>query len=226
MAAGPALNGQLRHPQAIARIQAAVTTFNDTYSGQPGDLSTAASRLPNLACGGVACINGDGNGIIGVGQGTPILTVQGAEPAQFWLQLSAANLISGISGNAVAAGAPITGLPAGKVGGYLVATTINASVGAPALGTPFWLGGLYISVGATNTTAALTNPGPGAGLNLMTPNQAAQIDRKMDDGVNDSGSVIAEGVAASCTAAVTAANPGGYLESTATKNCTLAWKLQ
>ena len=215
----------------IQGISAAVTTFSDTYSGLPGDLSTAATRLPTNGCGGVACVNGNGDGVVGAATAAPVLSAAyggapNGENTGFWLDLSAANLISGISGSAVAAGAAITGLPAGKVGGYLAANTITASAGAPAAGTVFWLGGLYVTAGTTNTTAALTSPGPGAGLNLMSPNQAAQIDRKMDDGVNDTGSVVAQGVAASCTAAVTAANPGGYLESTATKNCTLAWKLQ
>src|ERR1700722_13648053 len=47
----------------IQGIEAATTTFNDTYQGLPGDLSTALTRVPN--CVTLGCTNGDGNGIVG-----------------------------------------------------------------------------------------------------------------------------------------------------------------
>jgi hypothetical protein len=198
----------------IKGVEAATTTFNDTYAGLPGDLATASTRLPGAAttgCGGVACVNGTGDGVIGAAAATPAQSgayAAGAagENVGFWLDLSAAGLISGVSSTALTAGG---GLPAGKVGGLLVVSNVTGAA---------YGGGTWITLGMANVTASLSATGPGAGANALTPNQAAQIDRKQDDGIPQTGTIISYGQA-SCTAAT-------YTESTTSKDCGLSWRIQ
>src|ERR1700722_1138400 len=45
----------------IKSVEAAATTFNDTYAGLPGDLATASVRLPATGCGGAVCFSGNGD---------------------------------------------------------------------------------------------------------------------------------------------------------------------
>lgn len=207
----------------VQAIEAATTTFTDTYAGLPGDLSTAVSRLPVNGCGGAACQAGDGNGSVGPTTAVPTVAAAYAagaagENAGFFLNLGAANLISGISSQTLTGGGA---LPMAKVNGtgvVLVNTLTNPA--AP------YSGGLWLTLAASNT-AVVTGAGPGAGVNVMTASQAANIDRKLDDGVNTTGSIVAYGVAASCTTApVAGTNPGGYVEGTPGANCGLTVRIQ
>jgi prepilin-type N-terminal cleavage/methylation domain-containing protein len=45
-------------------IQAAFTSYFDRYKALPGDDATAAARFTAGQCGGVACLNGNGNGTL------------------------------------------------------------------------------------------------------------------------------------------------------------------
>jgi len=196
-------------------VEAALITFNDSYQSLPGDMLLASTRLPATGCGGGVCPNGNGDGQMGTPSAAgPVVTVAGAAPVGenlgFWEHLSAANLLAGISGVLPNFG---SGLPNGKfTGSGLVATTItNAPYG----------GGIWVTVATANNAGALGN-GLAAGGGLMTPNQAAQIDRKMDDGQSQSGSLVAGGDAGDCvTAAVT-----GYNEGNGLKDCTVSYRAQ
>ena len=199
----------------VQGITAAVTTFNDTYQGLPGDLTTATTRVPNCTAAN-NCGNGDGNGQVqnvganvAIAGGTTALAATGVtateETVYFWTMLDGANLISGslASGTSTAGG---TIFPPGKVGGSLAAAT----------GTD---GYLYIesvlSAGAVGTQ------------NTMTPGAAAQIDRKMDDGDPLTGSAFGNGLAgaaaADCISA--AAAPSVYDETNANKVCDMAFRI-
>lgn len=197
-------------------VEAAMTTFNDQYQALPGDMIDASSRLSATGCGGGICTNGNGDGIIGTASTAgPALTAAGGLPAGenlwFWEDLSAANLISGVSGTLPNFG---SGLPTGKfTGSGLVVTTIT--------NTPFG-GGVWVTLATSNTAAGIT--GVTSGKGVMTPNQAAQIDRKIDDGQSQSGSVIGGGVATSCSAVPTSTN--NYLESSSSKDCIISYKAQ
>src|ERR1700733_9625896 len=54
-------------------IQAAVTTFNDTYQGLPGDLNPATTRIPNCTNPNF-CFDGTGGGTVGKVLLTPTIT--------------------------------------------------------------------------------------------------------------------------------------------------------
>jgi prepilin-type N-terminal cleavage/methylation domain-containing protein len=188
----------------IQGIEAAVTTFNDTYAGLPGDLVNAATRVPN--CTLALCPNGNGNGIVGAA----VATVVAAEPQgllpenlAFWQEMSLGGLIGGVSGNVVAFG---NALPSSKIPGGLIVAQMTTA--------PYT--GLTVSILGT-----LAVPNLAVGGGAMTPGQAAQIDRKMDDGQSQTGSVIGYGLAANCT---TAANTG-YLENVTTNDCGLSWRV-
>jgi hypothetical protein len=65
------------------------------------------------------------------------------------------------------------------------------------------------------------------GVQAMTPGNAAQIDRKLDDGSPINGDVQAYGTATSCYSTVapySAASPG-YLENVGVKDCGLYFKI-
>jgi prepilin-type N-terminal cleavage/methylation domain-containing protein len=84
----------------VKSIEAAISTFSDTYAAIPGDLVNPATRLPN--CAG-ACIVGagatNGNGHL---ENTPGQTPIGAENEAFFPQLAQAGLLSGLTGAAAA----------------------------------------------------------------------------------------------------------------------------
>jgi hypothetical protein len=118
--------------------------------------------------------------------------------------LSDAGLISGVSGTAATFG---SGLPNAKIPGGLVVANMTT---AP-----------YTGLTITHLATA-ANPSAAAGGNGLTPSQAAQIDRKMDDGQSQTGTVIGYGLAGSCVSAA----GNGYLESTTTKDCAISWRIQ
>jgi prepilin-type N-terminal cleavage/methylation domain-containing protein len=131
----------------VAAIDGAAKTFYDTYSYLPGDLINADTHLPD--CG--SCIvtaaaippasspaDGAGNGVIGnknwnmaVFQSQSPPAVAGSpeyETVLFWLELSRAGLISGITDDGINSIAASFGgsLPAAKIGGgFLVGYASN-----------------------------------------------------------------------------------------------------
>ncbi len=86
---------------------------------------------------------------------------------------------------------------------------------APALAPAPAISGLYLVL---RNAAAAGNIGEGDGLSAVSPNRAAQIDRKLDDGLPDTGDVIGVGTTG-CTGA-------SYTETTETRNCNLLIHLQ
>jgi prepilin-type N-terminal cleavage/methylation domain-containing protein len=88
-------------------FQAAYNAYADRYRAIPGDDALASGRFSALACGAVACSNGNGNGAIAnqtVGAQDPRLTATGGaainaaaaganEVYKFWQHLRAAQLI-------------------------------------------------------------------------------------------------------------------------------------
>lgn len=191
----------------LKAYQAALLTYRDTYSGAPGDMRNATSRIPGCTAA-TLCLDGDGNSIIGAvftnsgwnqdqsGAGFP-----NEETTQFWKHLVLADLITGITTDANPAN-PAWGEthPAGKVGGgWHVFTDTGSASGIslrlqnPVTGTP------------VNTSTG--------GLNVLSPLRAYQLDRKMDDGSANSGSMWSMPRNGLC------ANGGDYLSQERQKNC-------
>ncbi len=204
----------------IKGVDAAVSTFRDTYSAVPGDMinaAGAAGRLPN--CTAAPCVNGNGDGRLGV-----LPNAAGAnagESLAFWAHLNAADLVAGVQNvNTATFG---QALPASPVGGGLVAgfTNTGAIAGQTSAANP--RGGLYVVL--------RSQPGaPAAAANAaITTTQAARIDRKMDDGSPNGGTVVAIGAAAgtgagNCASATTPV--GVYNEGTNGLDCSIAVRIQ
>ena len=92
---GQELIGNARVTATVAQIKsidAAVSTFKDTYQNLPGDMVNPVQRLPSCLaapCGFV----GDGNGRLASTPGA----VPGGEATAFFPQLAVANLITGLT---------------------------------------------------------------------------------------------------------------------------------
>lgn len=198
--------------QQTKAYDGATTTFRDAYAALPGDMSNAGTRLPNCGTGSV-CISNPGNsdGLIGTvvtGRGAADGNSLTSENRMFWTHLATARLISGIDPTS-AATAAIWGsqFPAAKIaGGFHI---VQMNVAAPVIS------GLYL---ALRNSAAAGNLQEGDGVSAVSPNRAAQIDRKLDDGLPDTGDVVGVG-ATGCTGAA-------YTETNESRNCNLLVHLQ
>lgn len=218
------MNARLTSTIAAAKgFDAATTTFRDSYNAWPGDMANATNRLPNCNAG-LNCVDGGttvgvgGDGLVGTAGNVGVSPgAQTDEQVQFWRHLLAADLITGIDTSATLAwgqalpSAPIGGgwrigqhgggaLPAGNAAGNARNGHYLELAGAP----------------ATNAAAAV------AGTLPLTPARAAQLDRKMDDGVESSGGVHGYGPA-TC---FNAGNPSGYDEAQEVGDCGVFIRIQ
>ncbi len=197
----------------VKAYEAALTTFRDSYNAVPGDMANPGARLPN--CTGTCAVSGSGDGRIA--QTPAVAAAAGTEATRFWLQLSTADLIGGVN---PAASSLVWGesLPAAEIGGGFTvgfaATTANL-VGA---GITTASAGHYLSLRQAGATAVAASAANAA----LRPTQAARIDRKLDDGIADTGSVLAAGVegAAGCF------NAALYNESRSSLDCQLYARIQ
>ena len=175
--------------QQIKAYQAAVVSFQDTYSQLPGDMSTAQARVPGCTAANF-CLNGDGNGIIGspvnsaVQQNQVGTAVPQVETSMFWKHMALAHLISGVtpSANPAQAEAGATH-PASKLadGAFVVATK---STGEP----DYFASGPLLKL----------QRAPGNTGYVLSPSDARMLDEKMDDGMPNAGFVGAENVGSGC----------------------------
>ncbi|GJL84521.1 MAG: prepilin-type N-terminal cleavage/methylation domain-containing protein [Micavibrio sp.] len=153
-------------------LDAAANTFRDSFNAFPGDMANATTRLANCAA---PCADGaDPSGRLDDGVGP----VPASEGIQFFLHMLAADLITGMDGTA-----PVTfgqSLPAASVGGGFFVGHSSVAVGGFD-DTNMRIGHYIVHNGTVDNVAADTG--------AMVPTQAARVDRKMDDGVPDTGSV-------------------------------------
>lgn len=192
----------------LESISAAVDTFDDIYSGMPGDLASATTRLPN--CNANPCNNGNGNGALGVALGALALTTN--ESAFFWSHLLQADLIGGLDGtnNAIFGNA----LPVAPVGGGYKAGDSAAGAGAFTLVRS----GTYVTV--EGAPALYSTGAPASPLNVT---QAARMDRRLDDGNPNAGSFAADFVNCAVGGVNTAT---AYAESTPNNICAVAYRVR
>lgn len=198
----------------LKAFESAYTTFIDVYAGKPGDLASARAKIQACIAGN-RCNNGDGNGWIwhaNSSASNPGATDTGntGEIYQALKHMAAADLIGGVRLN-VAPG--IDALVASKIGGYLYVGEIlgNASYhrGSGAALTP---GGIYVSQALHN------NANPRSGR-VNTPSETARLDRKIDDGVPGTGSLLAAGQD-------TCVNGRNYRENSTEKLCAFFYKVK
>ncbi|HRQ60971.1 MAG TPA: prepilin-type N-terminal cleavage/methylation domain-containing protein, partial [Alphaproteobacteria bacterium] len=159
----------------IKGLDGAVSTFREAYNAFPGDMSNAATagavtgRI--VGCTAAPCVNGDGNGRLNTGVGvTPVLASEGV---YFFNQLRAADMISGLDGaNTLAFG---NAIPLASIGGgfYAGHTGVSVTSGAGGFTTTNMRSGHYIVLQGNAAGDITSNP-------ILTGNQAARIDRKLD----------------------------------------------
>jgi len=217
---GQELIANARLASAVTKVKAidsAINTFKDSYAGLPGDLTTANTRLPN--CANRCANNGNGNNQIGVSPGAA--QAAGSENTTAWAQLAATDLIGGIQvaqNTTVVEGGvthPDAEIPGQIYIGYFAGNGNPGDFAGPAANVR---AGQYLlvhnGVGAAGATVAAA-----AGTRSLTPSQAYRIDLKLDDGMPNTGSVLAQGAtgAAGCTLGAT--NTDAYTLANAGTAC-------
>lgn len=184
------------------KFQAATITFKGKYFYLPGDMPNAHSFWGSAGGSGVigdGCesatgtgtetCSGNGNGIIGLG--TVTADDQNAERYRFWQHLVNAGLIEGNYNGLAGAGGnadtePGVNVPQSKVSsGVWYATNRDFTGSSNAFTFALNFGNHFI-IGA-DSSAAYANRNP-----LFRPEEAWNIDTKIDDGLPAYGSVIAE----------------------------------
>ena len=223
----------------VKAIEAATSTFRDTYAGLPGDMANANLRVPNCnTCGATTGTDaGIGDGFIGatgwdmrtpqviVGRVVAVSTqTLPEETFAFWYQLAQAGLLSGITSEVMTAAVAPTfggGLPQAKLaGGFLVG---NANTAATPAGKPVASTMSGLAIMEVESPTAVIAAAPAVGASVMLPSVAGQMDRKMDDGLPGTGDVQGYGTAASCW---TGAAPGyAYLENVQSNDCGVIFKI-
>jgi prepilin-type N-terminal cleavage/methylation domain-containing protein len=200
----------------VKGLDAATSTFRDMYNAMPGDMNNPNVRLPN--CNGTCATAGNGNARVDT-LGLGAATTSGSENRAFFTHLSAADLISGVSPNPQGVVDFGDDLPSTKIGasGFVVGFSGNGT-GVGLIG-PAMRGGHYLGISANGASSMGVANGQGA----LTASQAARIDRKLDDGMPNTGVVRASGSGA-CTngAAVTSV----YSEAQDQQNCNLYIRIQ
>jgi len=187
----------------IEKYNTAVNTFRGKYGYIPGDLPAAQVNQFQLTTGNVipaTATVGDGSGLIEGGAVSGSTTGSIAftgEPVLFWNELTVAGYMDGSYG--------ATGLTAaGDTGGF-TASVANWNLWIP----PAKLGrgnsvnvvsvsGLnYYALSGYSGAVASGTGSVGAGTNNLTPTEAYNIDKKVDDGLPATGIVKAiDGTAA------------------------------
>lgn len=216
-------NAQVTATVAQAQgIEAAISGFQDAYDDMPGDVVNPAVRLPN--CNAAPCnVVGNGNGRVDGNPGAAINA--GTEPVVAFNHLATGDFLGGIltipQTAAVNFGDELLETEIGNSGftiGFAAApggatSVINAT-------TNQWRAGHYLGINANAGTAMGAS---GAGNEALTPTFAARIDRKLDDGLPNDGSVRAGGIGACTNDAGTGAL---YVESNVSNDCGLFIRVQ
>jgi prepilin-type N-terminal cleavage/methylation domain-containing protein len=184
---------------AVQGYQAAVNTYRDRYDQLPGDMAAATNRLPGCTAAAF-CVSGNGNSIIGVatspGQDAAnhlmqsnVNTQPQVETSMFWKHMALTDLISGVNPqSSPTAAAWGQTHPSAPLGGGFDARMWQANSSGHGTGLSD-VTAHYLRLQAPVQGARPYNTG---NTEAVSPRQAAQIDRKMDDGVALTGSVISD----------------------------------
>ena len=196
---GAAVRAQISQ---IQKYQAAVHTFQTKYNNYlPGDIPNPYATMFGFQTRGQYAGEGDGNGIIeGITNASPAnnnsLDQSAGETVVFWVDLSTANLIDGTFNTAsptVVPSSAISGstlnsyLPVAKVGGGNYVYVLSGGYSYYAHSSE-GDNANYFGIAAISSI-------PAGGHVISTPGLSAQqayaIDKKIDDGLPQSGSVVA-----------------------------------
>jgi prepilin-type N-terminal cleavage/methylation domain-containing protein len=207
----------------LKAVDAATTTFKDTYNALPGNITTPGTKLPNCAASALCATAGTGNGTL---SNTPGTTPLGKEGERFFVHLNAASLITGIVPGAAGSLQIGQNFPATKISNNVLlagGTTAGAAAdfAAQVTANPA-SSGTYLIIASTIATPAAANVG-------LSPDQALRIDTKLDDGVPDTGQVLAygtNGVAAGNCGSSSGAAAGAYATINTQGTCGLYVHIQ
>lgn len=172
----------------VEAFRTATAAFVDRYGALPGDFAQADSRISGVTAGD----NGNGNGRID-GSGST------GEGLLFWEHLARAGLVIGDYDGATAQLG--VGLPSASLGGGFNAVTVSVQ----------GLAANWLLLGSPTAAGATTGA-------LLTPEVAARMDSRIDDGRPDTG-LVRTPVAACVDDA------GNYPVATTAEVCTLAFRL-
>jgi prepilin-type N-terminal cleavage/methylation domain-containing protein len=212
----------------IAQVQsylAATETFRDRFDNLPGDMPAARARLSG--CTDAAfCYNGDGNSLIGIRRlpwRNEDLALITAENVQYWKHLALADLIAGVNPatSAVEWGQALPS--AALAGGYSIVQGLSSATDTAAMDA------LQLRLQNCTTCANLEASGTGSADGLATtPGEAAQIDRKIDDGRPLSGYVRGSGAGLNTNDPCTASGgvDGIYNEVEKRKTCIMFFRVR
>lgn len=190
-------------------ISAAYNDFRNQFNAVPGDMNNANVRIANCGAGtaNLACTNGNGNGVIGVVVGG----AAAGESIGFFGQLLAAGYITGMDGSAAAAAFGITNPTSSVEGGFLVGDTRAAAALVGFTAAEFRPGAYLVHGGIVGNVAN--------GTGTLTGQQAANIDRRLDDGIPSTGSILGDAGALCRTAAT------NYNQAAGNSSCSIAYRM-
>lgn len=182
----------------IKAVEAAINTFKDKYAAYPGDIVATTARIPN--CAAAPCSTaGDGDSLIEVTGNDAGAVAANIEGGRAFIHLAAAGVLSSGGVDPIAAWAAGTALPDLNLGGKIMVGYNLATVATTGLANGGNLSGHYLAVGGAGTVMTT--------VSLKAAN-VANIDRKLDDGAPNVGSVQAAGTvgpaASNCVDAVAA----------------------
>ncbi len=173
-------NGQMqRTVHQYESYLAAHHSFEDIYNRMPGDMADATGKIPGCTAAN-NCANGDGNSILGARLNNGAGTTGGLENTLYWKHLALADLITGIDVSASTGAGDIRfGIshPVTPLGGgwNAIMTDLNGIGDYGGIGVILQISGR-----------------PNGNRQVLTPEEAEYIDRQLDDGRPNSGSVTAE----------------------------------
>lgn len=216
----------------VLSYSSVMTTFRDAYGAMPGDIANGINRLPGCSPGN-NCVNGNGDGIMGTlvpGQNAmenqPWYSIDpgiNSENTQFWKHLALTHLISGVTPSA---STPEWGKshPTTFIGsGFFVRQTNFVQAGFPA-----WTGTILVMRNPISGEWLCGGGGATDVVCAISPLRAAQIDRKLDDGMASSGD--ARAVSANWSNGCGNPNqgtngPSGYDERKEAVSCDMMFKI-
>ena len=187
----------------VKAYQASVNAFLDTYGMMPGDMSNATSRVPACVAADNNCGDGNADGFISMstdaddGSGGTVSTESlspdwdtlsngSSEADMSWKHLGLAGLITGIDTDSDPTELTwgVTHPSSTLRGGFeMYYDTDFSDVGPASSGLVLRLSNTGMGAGTMGST----------GLEPATPNQAANMDRKLDDGQPSNGIVFVNG---------------------------------
>lgn len=216
-------NGRVKTQVAqIDSVKAAVSTFQDIYGFFPGDFKASQQFVTATTWDG----NEDGivNDQANVGTVAADNVKAGNEMSYVWVQMTYANLLGGatINGAASTAAAQFPGKMPGSFLFFGDFSYASANPNLTAAGTGITnFGGKFVRI---QTNADITNaPTP-----AIRGTDAAQIDKKYDDGVPSTGTILAgQSSTTGCCTGGACLSAVSYVSGTAANSgltCVLLWQ--